>query len=81
MNPLKASKVTQDGEIISKKLSDKINTRLRTFTSQISNLPGPKNHTLSTMAEDLGKERRDHLVMKADDKFRLRHELYLGSTY
>jgi len=32
------------------------------------------------MADELGKERRDNMVM-SDPKFRLRHEYYLSSYY
>lgn len=65
---------------VNSKLNGKVNARLRYFTSQISNIPGPKDSGNSTMAEDLGKERRDNLVF-ADPKFKLRHEYYLSSTY
>ena len=55
-------------------------SRLRTFTSQISNLPGPKTALTNTLPEDMGKERRDKIIF-SDEKFRLRHEYYLSSTY
>lgn len=62
------------------KLNGKIGARLRYFTSQISNIPGPSDVSKGTMPEDLGKERRDTMVF-SDNKFRLRHEYYLASTY
>lgn len=37
------------------KLENKVYTRLRTFTSQIANLPGPKTAIVSTLADDMGK--------------------------
>lgn len=62
------------------KLNGKVGARLRYFTSQISNIPGPQDSGKSTMPEDLGKERRDKMVF-SDEKFRLRHEYYLSSYY
>lgn len=53
---------------------------MRYFTSQITNIPGPGDVGNSTMAEDLGKDRRDGIVF-SDPKFRLRNEYYLSSTY
>eukprot|EP00347_Sterkiella_histriomuscorum_P001439 403372033 len=73
------NKIKQDKEVNSK-INGKVNARLRYFTSQISNIPGPNDVGNSTMAEDLGKERRDGMVY-SDPKFRLRHEYYLSSTY
>ena len=55
-------------------------TRLRYFTSQIQNIPGPNEVGKSTMPDELGKERRDKIIF-SDPKFRLRHEYYLSSYY
>ncbi|CDW75416.1 UNKNOWN [Stylonychia lemnae] len=65
---------------VNSKINGKVNARLRYFTSQISNIPGPNDVGTSTMAEDLGKDRRDNMVM-SDPKFRLRNEYYLSSYY
>jgi hypothetical protein len=73
------TKIKQDKEVNSK-LNGKVQARLRYFTSQINNIPGPNDVGNSTMAEDMGKERRDNMVM-SDPKFRLRNEYYLSSYY
>lgn len=56
----KSSIKTKPG--VNSKVNGKVNARLRYFTSQINNIPGPKDTGLNTMAEDLGKERRDNMV-------------------
>lgn len=65
---------------VNSKLNGKVATRLRYFTSQIVNMPGPNDTGKSTMPEELGRERRDKMVF-SDPKFRLRHEYYLSSYY
>eukprot|EP00349_Pseudokeronopsis_sp_Brazil_P003240 CAMPEP_0202962716 /NCGR_PEP_ID=MMETSP1396-20130829/6797_1 /ASSEMBLY_ACC=CAM_ASM_000872 /TAXON_ID= /ORGANISM="Pseudokeronopsis sp., Strain Brazil" /LENGTH=85 /DNA_ID=CAMNT_0049683465 /DNA_START=651 /DNA_END=908 /DNA_ORIENTATION=- len=63
------------------KANNKINSRLRYFTSSISTLPGPGQTKAGTqMATEMKGERRDNLVFQ-DEKFKLRNSWFHGSYY
>ena len=50
----------------------KVESRLRYFTSQISTLPGPSHTKVSSLADDIHKERRDKIIMN-EEKFKLKN--------
>ncbi len=58
-----ASKKNQSNKLTADKAQNKISTRLRYFTSQISTLPGPSSVKVGTqMTSELKNERRDTMV-------------------
>ena len=62
------------------KLKGKIDARLRYFTSQITNIPGPKATPVRNLADEMQKEKRDTVIFQ-NDKHQLKTNGFYGSYY
>ena len=62
------------------KLKSKLETRIKAFTSQIQDLPGPKKHLVRNVGEDYENEEKQASKL-AEEKNRLKSNGLYGSYY